>query len=77
MSPYVVPSTTESCFVPAPMIAMHHRTLDPEMMKGRQLLTEMPAVGVSVQLVRMHSGRLQGLHMYNVLQGPGGGSPWV
>jgi len=77
VSPYVVPSTTESCFVPTPMIAMHHRTLDPEMMKGRQLLTEMPAVGVSVQLVRMHSGRLQGLHMYNVLQGPGGGSPWV
>jgi hypothetical protein len=59
------------------MIAMHHRTLDPEMMKGRRILTEMPAVAVSVQIVRMHSGKLQGLHMYNILQGPGAGSPWV
>ena len=77
VSPYVIPSTTESCFVPASMIEMHHATLDPASFEGRQVLAEMPAVAVSVEMVRMHSGKLQGLHMFHNLQGPGGGTPWV
>jgi len=77
VSPYVVPDATESCFVPAEMIAMHHRTLDEEMFAGRRVLREMPAVAVTVQLVRYHSGKLQGLQLFHNLQGPGGGTPWV
>ncbi len=77
VSPYLIPGTTESCFVPAEMIEMHYRTLSPEKFVGRQALLEMPAVAVSVELVRLHSGKLQGLHMFHNLQGPGGGTPWV
>lgn len=77
VSPYVVPSMTESCFVPAAMIEMHRRTLDPEMFAGRHVLLEMPAVAVTVQMLRLHSGKLQGLQMIHNLQGPGGGTPWV
>ena len=41
------------------------------------MLVEMPAVAVTTQIVRLHSGKLQGLHMFHNLQGPGGGTPWV
>ncbi|MBN1628926.1 MAG: hypothetical protein JW990_04120 [Thermoleophilia bacterium] len=77
VSPYVVRSATESCFVPAAMIEMHHRTLRPEMFPGRSVLFEMPAVSVTCQVVRMHSGLIQGTQLFNKLQGPGGGTPWV
>jgi hypothetical protein len=77
VSPYVVRNATESCFVPAEMMHMHLRTLDPEMFKDRQVLVEMPAVAVTTQIVRLHSGRIQGLQMFHNLQGPGGGTPWV
>jgi hypothetical protein len=77
VSPYVVTSATESCFVPAEMIQMHYKTLRPEMFAGRRLLVEMPAVAVNCQLVRMHSGKVQGMQLFNRLQGPGGGTPWV
>lgn len=77
VSPYLIASTTESCFVPAQMIHMHNRTLAPEKFAGRRALLEMPAVAVCVELVRFHSGKLQGIHLFNSLQGPGGGTPWV
>jgi hypothetical protein len=77
VSPYLIPGTTESCFVPAAMIHMHNRTLAPEKFEGRRALLEMPAVAITVELVRFHSGKLQGLHMYSNLMGPGGGTPWV
>jgi hypothetical protein len=56
---------------------MHYRTLDPELFKNRQVLVEMPAVAITVELVRFHSGKIQGLQMFSNLQGPGGGTPWV
>jgi len=59
------------------MIILHHRTLDEETFPGRQVLMEMPAVAVTVQLVRYHSDKFQGLHLFHNLQGPGGGTPWV
>ena len=34
VSPYVIRSATESCFVPAEMMHMHLRTLDPEHVQG-------------------------------------------
>jgi hypothetical protein len=77
VSPYVVTKATESCFVPAEMIQMHYKTLRPEMFAGRQMLTEMPAVAVNCQLVRMHSGLVQGIHLYNKMVAAGGGTPWV
>jgi hypothetical protein len=77
VSPYLVSPTTESCLVPAEMMHMHYRTLSPEKHEGRRVLVEMPAVVVSVELVRMHSGKLQGLQMFHSLQGPGGGTPWA
>jgi hypothetical protein len=77
VSPYVVTKATESCFVPAEMIQMHYKTLRPEMFAGRQLLVEMPAVAVNCQVVRLHSGKIQGIQLFNKMQGPGGGTPWV
>jgi hypothetical protein len=77
VSPYVIRSATESCFVPTEMMHMHVRTLDPEMFTGRQVLVEMPAVAVTTQIVRLHSGMIQGMQMFHNLQGPGGGTPWV
>jgi hypothetical protein len=77
VTPYVVRNATESCFVPAAMIDMHNRTLRPEMFPGRHVLLEMPAVAVNVQMVRMHSGKLQGMQLFNNLVAPGGTSPWV
>lgn len=77
VSPYVVTKTTESCFVPAEMMAMHRKTLRPEMLAGRTMLVEMPAVAVNCQMVRLHSGKLQGIHLFNKLVATGGGTPWV
>jgi len=77
VSPYLIPGTTESCFVPAEMIHMHNRTLAPEKFAGRRALLEMPAVAMTVELVRLHSGKLQGLHMYSNVMGPGAETPWV
>jgi hypothetical protein len=37
----------------------------------------MPAVAVNCQLVRLHSGKIQGLHLFNKLTSVGGGTPWV
>ena len=77
VSPYLVARATESCFVPREMIHMHDRTLSPEKFAGRQAIIEMPAAAVSVEVIRMHSGKLQGLHMFHSLQGPGGKTPWT
>jgi hypothetical protein len=77
VSPYVITKATESCFVPAEMIEMHYKTLRPEMFPGRHMLVEMPAVAVNCEMVRMHSGMIQGLQLFNKLQGPGGSTPWV
>ena len=73
----MITNATESCFVPAEMMQMHYRTLRPEMFVGRQVLVEMPAVAVNCQVVRLHSGQIQGMQLFNNLQGPGGGTPWV
>ena len=77
VSPYVVTKATESCFVPAEMIQMHHKTLRSEMFAGRQMLEEMPAVAVNCQAVRLHSGLIQGIHLFNKMVAPGGRTPWV
>ena len=77
VSPYLIPSATESCFVPTDMMHMHLRTLRPEAFENRQVLVEMPAVAVTCEVVRLHSGKLQGLQLFHNLQGPGGGTPWV
>ena len=77
VSPYVVTHATESCFVPAEMMHMHNKTLRPDMFAGRQLLVEMPGVAVTCEVVRLHSGLIQGIQLFHNLQGPGGGTPWV
>lgn len=77
VSPYLIPDATESCFVPACMIEMHHKTIKRGAYKGRKVMTEMPASVVAIEMVRMHSGKVQGMHRYMNLQGPGGRTPWV
>jgi hypothetical protein len=79
-SPYLVTNATESCFVPATMIEDHRKylkALDPAALKGRKILREMPASMAVVEVIRFHSDRIQGMHRYMNLQGPGAGSPWV
>jgi len=76
VAPYVVANETGTCFVPAAMIEMHRRTVKPELFKGRKVMQEMPATGSTVEIVRFHSGKLQGMHRYVNLQGPGAKSPW-
>ncbi|HSV51165.1 MAG TPA: hypothetical protein VLJ57_03535, partial [Burkholderiaceae bacterium] len=67
---------TETCFVPACMIEMHHKTIKRDAYKGRKVMTELPASVVAIEMVRMHSGKVQGMHRYMNLQGPGGRTPW-
>ncbi|MBP2649932.1 MAG: hypothetical protein H6Q74_757 [Firmicutes bacterium] len=77
VAPYVVTKETGSCFVPAQMIEMHRGTLKPEMFKGRKVAQEMPASATTVEILRFHSGKVQGMHRYINLQGPGASTPWV
>lgn len=76
VSPYVVTKTTGSCFVPARMIEMHHKTLKEERYKGRNIMQEMPTQGFTCEMVRYHSGKIQGVHRYVKLAGTGARSPW-
>ncbi|WP_159501497.1 hypothetical protein [Microbacterium sp. 18062] len=75
-SPYVVRDANESCFVPAAMIEQHRRTLRGDWARGRRVVEELPATAVSTHVLRLHSGMLQGLHMFNCLTAAGGRSPW-
>lgn len=75
--PYIVTNETGSCFVPAMMIEKHRKSLTPEMFKGKKTLKELPASSTTVEMVRFHSGKVQGMHRYIYLQGPGASSPWV
>lgn len=75
--PYVVEKETGSCFVPDCMIEQHRRTLKPELFEGRNVIKEMPACASTVEMVRFHSGKIQGMHRYIHLQGPGARSPWL
>jgi len=76
-APYVVRDANESCFVPAAMIAQHDRTLVGDWAKGRRVIQQMPATCVSTHMLRLHSGLLQGLQMFNCLTATGGHSPWT
>ncbi len=75
-SPYVVRDANESCFVPREMIDQHHRTLVGDWRSGKSVIREMPATCVSTQVLRLHSGMLQGLQMFNCLTATGARSPW-
>lgn len=75
--PYIVTNETSSCFVPACMIEQHRSTLNEEMFRGKKTLKEMPASSSTVEIVRYHSGKVQGMHRYIFLQGPRATSPWV
>ena len=75
--PYVVPGETASCFVPACMIENHRNTVDLEKLKGKQVISEIPASAVTMEILRFHSGKVQGMHRYINLQGPGARTPWT
>ncbi|MBP2663240.1 MAG: hypothetical protein H6Q71_1188 [Firmicutes bacterium] len=75
--PYVVTNETGTCFVPGCMIEKHRKTINQEALKGKQVLKEMPATAATVEILRFHSGKIQGMHRYLNLQGPGAGSPWL
>jgi len=75
--PYVVANETGSCFVPGCMIEQHRRTLNKEMYKGRSVMKEIPSNACTVEILRFHSGKVQGMHRYIHMQGPGAKSPWV
>jgi hypothetical protein len=75
--PYVVPGETASCFVPACMIENHRNTVDLEKLKDKKVIAEIPASAVTMEILRFHSGKVQGMHRYINLQGPGAGTPWV
>lgn len=80
VSPYLVTGATESCFVPDTMIKDHRsylKALDSKVIQSRKVLREMPASVATVEVVRFHSNRIQGMHRYMNLQGPGAVSPWV
>lgn len=75
--PYVVPGETASCFVPGCMIEMHRNTVDLEKLKGLKVISEIPASAVTMEILRFHSGKIQGMHRYINLQGPGAKTPWT
>jgi hypothetical protein len=75
--PYIVPHETGSCFVPDSMIELHRKTITPELMNGKKAIKEMPATAASVDIVRFHSGKVQGMHRLTTLEGLGSESYWV
>lgn len=75
--PYLTSADTGSCFVPACMIDMHNRTLEHSRYAGRQVIKQLPASGVTVEIIRYHSGKIQGMHRFVNLQAYKGVSPWV
>jgi hypothetical protein len=80
VSPYLLKTVTETCFVPDSMIAQHReylKGLNQEDLKDRNILREMPASVNTIEMIRFHSNQVQGMHRLMNLQGPGAGSPWV
>jgi hypothetical protein len=80
VSPYLLKTVTETCFVPDSMIAQHReylKSLNPADLKDRNILREMPASVNTIEMIRFHSNQIQGMHRLMNLQGPGAGSPWV
>ncbi len=77
VSAYIVPGSTASCFVPACMIDMHRKTVEAADKTGRKILKEMPATGLTAEIVCFHSGKIQGIHRYVSVQAPGVESSWV
>jgi hypothetical protein len=80
VSPYLLKSVTETCFVPDSMIAQHREYLNglnPADLKDRNILREMPASVNTIEMIRFYSNQIQGMHRLMNLQGPGAGSPWV
>jgi hypothetical protein len=80
ISPYLLKTVTETCFVPDSMIAQHReylKGLKQEDLKDRNILREMPASVNTIEMIRFHSNQIQGMHRLMNLQGPGAGSPWV
>jgi hypothetical protein len=79
---YVLPTVTRSAnlsaFVPESMLEMHARSIKPEWIAGRNVLTtELPVTSFNAQIWRMYDGKVQGLQMYNFLTGSGAKYPWA
>lgn len=80
VSPYLLKTVTETCFVPDSMIAQHReylKGLNTKDLKDRNILKEMPASVNTIEMIRFYSNQIQGMHRLMNLQGPGAGSPWV
>jgi hypothetical protein len=76
VTPYIVPDETSACFVPKSLIELHNSTLTPEMFRNRKTVKEMPAVGMTVTIIRYHSGQIQGYRQEIVVLPKGSRSPW-
>lgn len=74
--PAVNRAHNESAFVPAAMFDLHARTILPEFLEGRSVIENLPVTCYSTHVLRLFSGRLQGMQMFNSLTGAGASSVW-
>lgn len=75
--PMVTRAANISAFVPTSMVEMHARTLRPEWIAGRSVVSPAPVTCLSTQIWRIFDGKVQGVQMYNSLTGAGATPVWV
>jgi len=66
----------QSAFVPDAMMGNHLKTIVPEWMEGLNVMTQMRAECISIQMFRLHSGLIQGMQMFNYCVPVAGDAVW-
>ena len=66
----------QSAFVPDAMMENHLKTVMPKWMEGRTVMTQMRAACISIQMFRLHSGKIQGMQMFNYVVPVNGDAVW-
>ena len=66
----------QSAFVPDAMMENHLKTIIPKWMEGLNVMTQMRAECISIQMFRLHSGLIQGMQMFNYVVPVAGDAVW-
>jgi hypothetical protein len=76
VSPYIVSDETSSCFVPIPMIDMHHKTLNANLFKDKQTCMEMLATAENTTIAKFYDGKLHYISQNIKIKTYGASTSW-
>lgn len=76
VSPYIVSDENSSCFVPMPMIKMHHSTLAPDAFDNVSAIKEMYATADNTTIAKFYDGKIQYLTQNIKIKTLGGRGAW-